>query len=678
MTTLSDRTLNLGILAHVDAGKTSLTERLLFDHGAIPGLGSVDAGSARTDSGELERERGITIRTAVAAFAVGDLRVNLVDTPGHPDFVAEVERALSVLDGAVLVLSAVEGVQAQTRVLMRTLRRLRLPTLLFVNKIDRPGARHDALLAEVRRRLTPYAVPLGTVTGAGTPGARTAPLRLGERAAQTLAEHDDDLLARLVDGAARPGDDDLRDRLARQTAAGVAHPLWFGSALTGEGTAALTDGIRTYLRPPVAPDGEPRGTVFAVERPETGDGSRGRKVAYVRMTAGEVRERRRITLRRREPGGAARESTGRITGIEVVRPGGFDGGPLRAGEIGRVRGLDDVRVGDRLGGEDGDPRGTAAAHFAPPALEAVVRPAGPGGEARLWAALTTLADEDPLIRVRRSGGGAISLLLYGAVQREVIAARLRRVFGVDPVFEGARPLYVERPTRAGEALTVIDGLRDNPFWATVGVRIEPAPRGAGVTYVHADERGIMPAAFVRATEDAVLRTLGQGVFGWEVTDCVVTVFRARAKFPESVAADFRGLAPMVVLRALRSAGSAVFEPCRAVDVEVPADTLGEVIGFLAGIGAELGEPRETADGWLVPAGLPVLPHQRLVAALPGLTRGEGTVLARPGADRPVRGAPPVRERTDGDPLDPVAYLRFLADRSLAVTAEDGRWMGTRP
>ncbi|MDV9177760.1 GTP-binding protein, partial [Streptomyces sp. W16] len=168
-------TLNIGILAHVDAGKTSLTERLLFDHGAIDRLGSVDAGDTRTDDGAIERQRGITIRSAVAAFTVGDTQINLIDTPGHADFVAEVERALEVLDGAVLLLSAVEGVQAQTRVLLRTLRRLRLPTLVFVNKIDRAGARAEDLLTDIRRRLTPHVVPLTDVTGLGTPGARVLP-----------------------------------------------------------------------------------------------------------------------------------------------------------------------------------------------------------------------------------------------------------------------------------------------------------------------------------------------------------------------------------------------------------------------------------------------------------------------------------------------------------------------
>ncbi len=138
--------LNLGILAHVDAGKTSLTERLLHTAGVIDEIGSVDAGSTTTDTLALERQRGITIKSAVVSFPLDRVTVNLIDTPGHPDFIAEVERVLGVLDGAVLVVSAVEGVQAQTRVLMRTLRRLRIPTLIFVNKIDRRGAREDAVL----------------------------------------------------------------------------------------------------------------------------------------------------------------------------------------------------------------------------------------------------------------------------------------------------------------------------------------------------------------------------------------------------------------------------------------------------------------------------------------------------------------------------------------------------
>ena len=175
------RTLNLGILAHVDAGKTSLTERLLYAAGVIDEIGSVDAGSTQTDTLALERRRGITIKSAVVSFAVGDVTVNLIDTPGHPDFIAEVERVLGVLDGAVLVVSAVEGVQAQTRVLMRALRRLRIPTLLFVNKIDRAGARDERVLRAVAEQLTPAIVAMGRPT-ASAPARRASRRRRGRPA----------------------------------------------------------------------------------------------------------------------------------------------------------------------------------------------------------------------------------------------------------------------------------------------------------------------------------------------------------------------------------------------------------------------------------------------------------------------------------------------------------------
>src|SRR3954447_21496366 len=169
------RILNLGILAHVDAGKTSLTERLLYTAGIIDEIGRVDDGSTQTDSLALERQRGITIKSAVVSFVVGDVSINLIDTPGHPDFIAEVERVLSVLDGAVLVISAVEGVQAQTRVLMRTLQRLRIPTIIFINKIDRRGAQCERVLHSIAEKLTPGVVAMGTTSELGTRSALYAP-----------------------------------------------------------------------------------------------------------------------------------------------------------------------------------------------------------------------------------------------------------------------------------------------------------------------------------------------------------------------------------------------------------------------------------------------------------------------------------------------------------------------
>lgn len=274
------RTLNLGILAHVDAGKTSLTERLLHTAGVIDEIGSVDDGSTRTDSLALERQRGITIKSAVVSFVIDDITVNLIDTPGHPDFIAEVERSLGVLDGAVLVISAVEGVQAQTRVLMRTLRRLRIPTIVFVNKIDRRGAHGERVLRSVAERLSPAVVPMGAAYGLGTRGAGFAPYDGTETAfvsglAETLADHDDALMAAYLDDAAVLPYGLLHRELAAQTRRAAVHPVYFGSAITGAGVDALITGVKELL-PASERDAEGAvlGTVFKIDRGPAGRRSR--------------------------------------------------------------------------------------------------------------------------------------------------------------------------------------------------------------------------------------------------------------------------------------------------------------------------------------------------------------------------------------------------------------------
>src|SRR2546430_3280980 len=213
------RALILGILAHVDAGKTTLSERLLYVAGVIDELGSVDDGSTQTDSLALERQRGITIKSAVVSFTIDDVTVNLIDTPGHPDFIAEVERVLGVLDGVVLVVSAVEGVQSQTRLLMRALKRLRIPTVIFVNKVDRRGADCERVVGEIKAKLRAAPIAMGTVRGEGSRGAVYEPHVDGDavftsRLVDVLAGHDDSLLAAYVDDESSVSPRQLRDERA--------------------------------------------------------------------------------------------------------------------------------------------------------------------------------------------------------------------------------------------------------------------------------------------------------------------------------------------------------------------------------------------------------------------------------------------------------------------------------
>ncbi|MGW1215144.1 tetracycline resistance ribosomal protection protein Otr(A) [Streptomyces sp. NPDC002499] len=613
-------TLNIGILAHVDAGKTSLTERLLFDHGAIDRLGSVDTGDTLTDDGEIERRRGITIRSAVASFTVGDTRINLIDTPGHSDFIAEVERALEVLDGAVLLLSAVEGVQAQTRVLLRTLRRLRLPTLVFVNKIDRAGARADGLLADIRRRLTPYVAPLADVTGIGTADARvTARPPRDPRLAEALAEVDPEVLAAVVDGPA-PTPDDLRKALAARTADGSFHPVLFGSALGGQGVTGLVDNMLRLIPPaPGAESTAPRGTVFAV-RPGPG----GARTAYLRLYDGEVTPRQRLTFLRREADGRTVEVSGRVNRLDVI--GGS--GPLTAGNIAALTGVSTVRVGDRLG-ELTD----RAPQFAPPTLETLVRARRPEEAGRLRGALLTLADQDPLIHARPAGPDATALLLYGEVQMEVLGATLVQDFGIEADFAPGRVRLLERPAGVGEAVEELPWHDRTRYWATIGLRVEPEPRGTGGVFGYDTELGALPRAFHQAIEETVHVSMGAGLSGAAVTDYRVTLIRSGFVGPLSTAADFRGLTPIVLRRALERAGTRLYEPYHAFEAEVPPDSLAPVTARLASCGAEFTGTTGGSASWLISGELPARRLREIELALPGLTHGEGVWWTRLSGDR---------------------------------------------
>ncbi|MEV1111662.1 MULTISPECIES: GTP-binding protein [unclassified Micromonospora] len=648
------QTINLGIVAHVDAGKTSLTERLLHATGVIDRLGSVDAGTTQTDTGAIERRRGITIRSAVASFTVRDRQVNLLDTPGHSDFVAEVERALGVLDAAVLVLSAVEGVQPHSRRIMRILRSLRLPTLIFVNKIDRVGARVDELVADTRRLLAPTVVPLGTVRAPGTPDATYRPRHRGydHSLAEVLAEHDDELLAALVDD--RPPDADSVDEALRaQVAAGQAYPLLFGSALSGAGVPELLDAIAAVLPP--APPGEPdpRARVFAIEREPSGE-----RVAYLRSYGGQFRARERVTAYRRESDGRTTTTHGRITRLDVVGAA-TDQAALTAGHIARVGGLTEVRLGDQLGSPAGlDGR----SYFPAPTLEAVVRPRDSSQTLALHAALLDIADTDPFLRTRVAPEGGTSVLLYGEVQREVLSATLAETYGVQAEFGPGRLMHVERPTGTGTAVEIIG----HGFFGTVGFRVEP---GVGVDYRREVELGSLPLSFHAAIEEAARAALDQGCRGWPVTDIRIILTHSGYWSPITTAGHFRDLAPYVLMQALAEAGTRVFEPCRRFEVEVPADRLGPVTSYLGRLGARVDGTDDVAAGWRISGVLPARLELQAQRRLPDLSSGEGLWSSTPGGDRPVSGEPPRRARTDGNPFDRAEYLRFLAqpkNRPVAV------------
>lgn len=604
--------LNLGILAHVDAGKTSLTERLLFNAGIIDQIGSVDAGNTQTDSLALERQRGITIKTAAVSFEIDGTTINLLDTPGHPDFIAEVERVLNVLDAAVLVISAVEGVQAQTRILMRVLQRLNIPTIIFVNKIDRRGARYDELLDDIGTKLTPIALPMGTVRDVGE-----------QRASFTLYHG------------------------ATTKIAGI--PVLAGSAITGAGVEALA----TYL-PQLAKELTPKAklnaAVFKIER-----GTAGEKVAYVRVFSGTIKNRDTI-------------GSNKVTGITVFEHGATVRKPIiSAGQIGKIWGLNDIQVGDAIG------EATKGDHyFAPPTLETVVRPVQQSDKTTLFTALAQLAEQDPLINLRQDDTEQVLYVsLYGEVQKEVIQTTLQDEFGIAVEFDRSSTIYAERINGVGAAVEF--GKRYDPFLATIGLRVEPGAPGSGVRFQFAQEViGTMPLAFFKAVEDTVYQTLQQGLHGWSIIDCVITMTHSgyfprqshsHAKFDKSMSstgADFRGLTPLVLMEAVKKAGTTVHEPLYHFELEIPGRALTGLLTVLGKFGAVAETTEMRGTTYLLSGDIPAARVHELQQQIPALTNGEGVLEYAFDRYEPVRGAPPTRKRTDNNPLDRKVYLQRVS------------------
>ena len=634
---MSQKELNLGILAHVDAGKTTLTERLLYEAGVIRDVGSVDAGTTQTDTLALERQRGITIKSAVTSFAIGDVHVNLIDTPGHPDFIAEVERVLSVLDGAVLVVSAVEGVQPQTRILMRALKRLRVPTLLFVNKIDRAGADAERVLHAISERLTPAIIPMGTALFLGT--RRASFVAFDAPSAETLAEHDDEILAAYVSGETNA----TPTALADQTRRALVHPVFFGAAITGAGVEPLMSAIAELLpsSSDAGGDGELAASVFKIER-----GAGGEKIAYVRVFSGRLSVRDRVRF--------GRDGEAKVTALAV-----FEAGPAvprrsaSAGAIARAWGLHDVRIGDRIGvpGTEAIPR-----EFPPPTLESVVEPGDPDDAARLRAALAQLDEQDPLINVRQDEANELSVSLYGEVQKEVVQATLADDYGIDVVFREVTPIYIERPLGAGEAVEILHS-DTNPYMATIALRVEPAGDGSGIDFRLDVDTQTVPLyvyktreSFAEHMEQYVLDGLAEGLFGWQVTDCAVTMTQCAYAIPDgppsrrgrSTATDFRKLTPLVLRQTLERAATAVCEPMVRATLEIPADTIGGVMPALSRLGASVETSRLHGDLSIVETIVPAARVNELQRRLPGLTHGEGVLESTFAGHQPVVGEQPTR------------------------------------
>ena len=548
--------INIGILAHVDAGKTTLTESLLYASGAISEPGSVEKGTTRTDTMFLERQRGITIQAAVTSFQWHRCKVNIVDTPGHMDFLAEVYRSLAVLDGAILVISAKDGVQAQTRILFHALRKMNIPTVIFINKIDQAGVDLQSVVQSVRDKLSADIIIKQTVS-------LSPEIVLEENtdieAWDAVIENNDELLEKYI-----AGEPISREKLAREEQQRVQDaslfPVYHGSAKNGLGIQPLMDAV-TGLFQPIGEQGGAAlcGSVFKVEYTDCGQ----RRV-YLRLYSGTLRLRDTVAL-------AGREKL-KITEMRIPSKGEIvRTDTAYQGEI-VILPSDSVRLNDVLGDQTRLPR-KRWREDPLPMLRTTIAPKTAAQRERLLDALTQLADTDPLLRCEvDSITHEIILSFLGRVQLEVVSALLSEKYKLETVVKEPSVIYMERPLKAASHTIHIE-VPPNPFWASIGLSVTPLSLGSGVQYESRVSLGYLNQSFQNAVRDGIRYGLEQGLFGWNVTDCKICFEYGLYYSPVSTPADFRSLAPIVLEQALKESGTQLLEPYLSFILYAPQEYL---------------------------------------------------------------------------------------------------------
>lgn len=654
------KTVNIGIVAHVDAGKTSLTERILFETNVINEIGRVDQGNTQTDTLDLEKRRGITIKASVVSFFVQDLKINLIDTPGHADFIAEVERSFSVLDGAILVISAVEGIQAQTKFLMTILMKLGIPTIIFINKIDRAGAQSHTLVKRIKEKLTERVLPLYRPELIGTKQAFIVENGFSsgndqaflEECIALLALHDEHILEAYVNEE-KVTEEHIKSALTRQVREAKLYPIFFGSAITGVGVAELLTGVATFFPVNTSLEDSPlSGVVFKIERESSGE-----RIAYVRVFSGSIYVREYVPVRRKknEPESVLRID--KVKKLHMFREGKtVQSLKVGAGEFCKVWGLKDVSIGDVVGEWSAKIKDL---HFVAPQMEARIEAKHSEQNQQLYRALVELSEEDPLIIVLKDTfHHEIYLRLFGEVQKEVIETMLLEKYGLDVQFSKTRVVCVEKPTATGQALDMI-GAAENPFYATVGFRVEPGSTGSGIRYTLEVKLGSLPLPFHRAIEETVFETLKQGLYGWEVTDIAVFLTHTGYISPITTAGDFRKLVPLVLMDALSQAGTAVYEPLNQFELSVPARAISKVMFNLSALQAVFEKPILHTDTFLLTGTLPVATTEDFKRGLHSFAEGEGVLLTRPFGFRKMEHAFPTRKRADYNPLNRKDYMLHI-------------------
>ena len=630
---------NIGIFAHVDAGKTTLTEQMLVHAGRLRQPGSVDSGTAYTDSLPVERRRGISVKATCVSLQWKQAQINLIDTPGHSDFSAEIERSFWALDAAVLVVDAVKGVQPQTEAICRMLKKQNMSFLVFLNKTDRPEADPARVLKRLHSRLKLECVPLWDE----------------ERFAETVSALDDDLTERFLEGDTLVREE-LERCLALATRQGRAVPVLKGSALRGVGIEPLLDAVIGLLPEPDKQTDALSGVVFAVSR----DRLLGRGV-WIRLFGGRLTNRMPLDI-----------VTGldRVSGEEIVvqrkitqirDASGSDTGQLCAGEIALVYGLGEIRTGYVLGDRALLPRSVEPGQLKTPLITVQLTPEDPGQLEALREACAVLSDEDPLLQAqleRRTGEMRVQVM--GRVQLEILQEMLETRFGLK--VSAGKPSVIYRETIAKRATGFVAYTMPKPCWAILEFDIKPAPRGSGVRFSSTvPGRDIMPR-YQHQVEQALPLALSQGRLGWQVTDVDITLVGGNHHLIHTHPLDFIVATPMGIQDGLQRGGSVLLEPIYEFVFIMQPECAGRVMSDVQLMRGEVVDTASDEELIALTALVPVSQSMDYPSTFASITSGKGSVSARlhsyrecafePGMDCPRRGV---------DPLDTAKYI--LAARS---------------
>lgn len=602
------RRVVIGITAHVDAGKTTLAEAMLYRTGRLRKLGRVDHGSAAMDSHLLERERGITIFSSQAELPLGDMEVTLLDTPGHVDFSAEMERTLSVLDYAILVISGVDGVQAHTRTLWRLLELYRVPTFLFVTKMDFGRRDRDCLMESLRHELGEGCVDF-------TPAAR-------DRRMEQLATCREDALEAYLDGGEVP------DALVRQLVGRrLVFPCWFGSGLKLEGIDEFLEGLARYVEPPVYPE------TFSARVFKISHDPQGKRLTHLKVTGGTLRVRDAVSYGgRQEKAAQLRIYTGgRFRPVDQVPAGG----------ICAVQGLTATWGGQGLGEREEAVR---------PVLEPVMRyrmALPPDCDSRvLLPQLRQLEEEDPQLRFT-ARDGELHVSLMGRVQAEILRSLVAQRFGVEVELDRGRVLYKETIDAPVEGVGHYEPLR---HYAEVHLLLEPLPQGSGLVLATRCPEDDLDRSWQRLIMTHLQEKTHLGVLtGSPVTDMKITLMSGRAHIKHTEGGDFRQATYRAVRQGLMQARSRLLEPYYAFRLEVPPEQLGRAISDVRLRSGSFDAPEEAGDMTLLRGRVPVTEFDDYAQEVASYTGGRGRLSLEPAGYGPCHNPDAVIAAADYDP-----------------------------